>query len=278
MYDFVSTAYFFNERCDYMKINTFGKDERLKFCREYIYKNTSNVLVPFDINLLPIPTTKDGITLHGTEDKLEPLFENMKKGDMVVGYGIPREIKERFSNSGLMMLDVSLDEEFLKDNAILTAEGTIGRILTEHTSAVKDMKIGIIGYGRIGQSLLNLFLFLGAEVVVYTSKNEVRLDLCENGISAINLLEVNTEGDLFCFSGLDILINTAPAKVIPDEAVKMLKECRLIELASGNNIPQTLYYERFSAVPALMYPKSAGFVLGAAVLRILGIKDDNNRR
>ncbi len=253
----------------YMNINTYGKDERLKFCREYIYRQS--VDFSSDIVLLPIPATKDGIMINGTDDKFSEICSKMNPGDAVIGYGIPREIREIFSSAGLLSVDVSLDEEFLQYNAKLTAEGTLAHILSEHKKAPCDMKIGIIGYGRIGKYLLNCLLFLGADVIVFTSKSETRLDLCSLGVSAVSTACGNFPGLQEAFRGLDILINTAPAKIISEGDVPLLKSTRVIELASGDNMPKDLYYERFRAVPAMMYPESAGFALGAAVIRMLGL-------
>ena len=74
------------------------------------------------------------------------------------------------------------------------------------------------------------------------------------------------------FSGLDILINTAPAHILSEDYKESLGGVRIIELASGDNIPPGLNYERMAAIPARMYPKSAGYTVARAILRRLGEK------
>ncbi len=256
-----------------MNVNTYGKDVRLKYCREYILR----LLHDFsgDITLLPIPSTKDGVSVYGTGESLMQVCNSMRAGDALVGYEIPRQMRETLSDEGVLTIDVAHDERFLLDNAKLTADGTVGRILTEHDSAPEDLKIGVIGYGRIGQSLLNSLLFFGANVTVFTSKREVRHDLCMLGVSGVDSLSFDTDSVLETFHVLDILINTAPSKLIPESAVESLKSVRIIELASGDNMPPQLYCERFASVPALMYPKSAGKALAGAVIRMLGFNELN---
>ena len=91
------------------------------------------------------------------------------------------------------------------------------------------MKIGIIGYGRIGRELVRLCLFLGADVTVYTKRGEVCRDLLSLGIRA---QVITSECDL---SENDLVFNTAPEAIIRSELIAALPEkTSIIDLASGN--------------------------------------------
>ena len=69
-------------------------------------------------------------------------------------------------------------------------------------------------------------MFLGASVKVFTSKSELRRRLCMLGISAV---DYNSEEEMtLAFADLDILINTAPARLISEESAKVLSEKRVI--------------------------------------------------
>ena len=149
----------------------------------------------------------------------------------------------------------------------MTAVGAVGKILTESSSVPKDLSIGIIGYGRIGKRLLELLLFLGARVVVFTSKEGVRRELCAHGVSALPYEALLKTGDV---ASLDVLINTAPAPIISDEAIAAFEKTKLIELASGDNFPKNASVTRLMQLPAKMYPRSAGRALGGSILRMLG--------
>ena len=105
-----------------------------------------------------------------------------------------------------------------------------------------------------------MLLYLGARVRVYTSRQATRIDLCEYGIASAESCE---SADL---SGIDILINTAPAVIFSIDAVP--PELRIIDLASGDNFPGR-DVERYPSVPAKMLPVSAGRAWGRALERFI---------
>jgi hypothetical protein len=157
--------------------------------------------------------------------------------------------------------DLARDEEFLLENAYLTALAALGIYLGTTKAAPRDTSVGVVGYGRIGKRLTGLFLYLGARVRVFTSREDTRLELCENGVSA------SVSGRDYDLSGLDILINTAPATIF--EKDKIPEDLRIIDLASGDNFPEIAGVEKYPSVPAKMFPISAGRAWGRAVERRL---------
>ena len=250
----------------YMNIRTYGLDERLAFCREYLYKR--NIRSASEIFLLPIPTSRDGVTVGATGKTPEELFQKIPYGAVVAGYEIPMPFKEYFSSFGASVADVSFDERFTEENAKLTAEAAVGKILTEHGCAPSDLSVGIVGYGRIGKHLTSILAFLGASLTVLTTRREVAEELCMAGISGAFVSF--GEDVTYALSSLDILINTAPARLIDERAAEVLLNTEVIELASGDNLPRGLKFTRLSALPAKTYPKSAGRVLADSVVRMLG--------
>ena len=153
------------------------------------------------------------------------------------------------------------DEDFLLENAELTALAALGIYLTSTKRSMRDTKVGIVGYGRIGKKLTNLFLYLGATLRVFTSREGTRLDLCEWGVATAKSTK---DADL---SGLDLLINTAPAAIFDKEIIPA--GLRIIDLASGDNFPGISGVEKYPSVPAKMFPDSAGRVWGRAIERYL---------
>ena len=251
-----------------MNIHTYGADARLAFCKEYL--RGENIHSVGSIILLPIPTTKDGETLHGSRQNLSEIADKCTRGDVFVGYGLPKEFRREISSRGAAAIDVSRDEEYLTENANLTAVGTVGRILSEEKAAPSELSVGVIGYGRIGQRLVRLLMFLSGRVTVFTSKSELRQELCMLGISGADSLSVDSSVTAEKLAALDILINTAPAKLLGENSREALSKVRVIELASGDNMPEGVAVERFVSVPAVMYPKSAGYALASSILRMLG--------
>lgn len=249
-----------------MEIYTYGQDVRLKYCASML---SANPIPSFDrIILLPIPTTRDGVLISGTEERLCDAVQVLLPKDALVCYELPREMRAEAASRGVTVVDLSHDETFLDANAYLTAIGTVGRLLTDGVVAPCGLTVGIIGYGRIGQHLLRILMFLGARVRVFTTKSTLKSELQLLGITGADsrsLKDSPCEG----FLGLDVLINTAPAKIISENAMEALRGVRVIDLASGKNIPESISHESFPSVPRLMYPESAGEAVYEAVVRML---------
>lgn len=246
-----------------MTIYSYEKSGRGKRCSELL-ENFPLAREFRTVTVLPIPTTKDGITLGGSGLPLAALPPLIEKGDLVVGYGVPEGLREELEDNGAVVCDALLDEEFLLDNGYLTALATVGIIITDMKKALNDAYIGVVGYGRIGKSLARMLLFLGARVKIYTSRPETCIELGESGISSA-ISEAGAD-----LGELDILINTAPA-VIFDTGTEggFPEKLRVIDLASGENFPGLSSVERYPSIPAKMFPESAGNIWFRSVKRQL---------
>lgn len=234
-----------------MEICTFGVGGRQRACEAALSKIKGSRYKR--LVLLPIPTTKDGERINATDTPLESILTLVGDSVLVAGYNIPDSLGERILALGGEVYDAALDEDFLLENAEITAEGALGKILCHFKKAPRELKVGIVGYGRIGKALARLLLFLGARVKVYTRKEATRLYLAECGVDS-------SHGE--CaedFSDLDLIVNTAPARFLCKEAVEHLSESTaFIDLASGKNFEDTAPVMKLSSVPDAMYPYTAG--------------------
>lgn len=244
-----------------MRILTFGSDKRVDECAARL---SGAEISLSSVMLLPIPVTRDGKHVSGTDLALSELLSKMERGMTVVGYGIPREL---YAGEASRFVDVLEDEEFLLENARLTALGALGYLLSTSERAPMDLSFGIVGYGRIGQMLLHYLLFLGARVTVYSSKKSARLSLGELGIESRPANYGAGAGEL---SDIDVLINTAPSALLSGEDLLKNPRLRIIELASGENFPPEAAPERLMSLPARMYPESAGRAYYDSVMRMIG--------
>ncbi len=242
-----------------MSIETYGTGERLRVA--------ASLSVPFGIErriiLLPVPTTRDGICVTSTDVKLSEIFDGVGENTYIFGYGIPKEYSEKARSLGAFVHDLSLDEEYLAENAELTALGSLGYILTSSHSRPSELSFGVVGYGRIGERLVRLLLFLGARVCVFTTRPSVRNSLCETGVSARGM---DTPIDT---SGIDILINTAPRDMSVEFLHGVRLGLRIIELASGENFKGVVGVEKLPSLPERYFPVSAGRTYAAAVKRFI---------
>ena len=239
-----------------MIIHTYEKGGRGVACADYLRENIAGLGID-EVIILPIPTTRDLLHLKDSDILLADIEKTVSRGTFVIGYLLPESFRDSMQSRGAIVYDAGRDEEFLVKNADLTAICTLGILLDTETRVPREMTFGIVGYGRIGKKLVRMLLFLGAGVRVYTSRDNMRLELCEFGVASSMSAK---EADL---DGLDVLINTAPAVIFDTGNGAFPEKLRVIDLASGENFPG-IEVERYPSVPARMFPVSAGVILGEA--------------
>ena len=241
-----------------MKIRNFGAGGRALEC-ERILDSRLACITDGELILLPIPTTRDNKYITKTAFTIEDICAMIDTKTKIAGYGIPRRLLSAASENGAMVFDAGLDEEFLLQNAELTARGAIGHILTHLDRDLGDTTVGVVGYGRIGKSLVKWLLRYGAHTVLYTGRREVMIDMGEMGVSA-RLVGENAD-----FSDIDILINTAPARQVDESRLNVKTE--VIDLASGKVFENSPNLTKLSSIPDAFYPLTAGRLYAEAILR-----------
>ena len=242
-----------------MKVYTYDRSERgLAMARRLNDKPPPGAE---SIRLFPIPTTKDGVTVNGGDMRISDGLRELGDGELVIGYGIPEDIRNKLTRAGVSVADSAEDEEFLVANAHLTALGALGKILTGWKRAPGDMSIGILGYGRIGSALCRLLIPICPRITVYTTDPDKQRELGSYGIHAPMV------GQWESLGGLDLLINTAPAPLL--DGVERPEGLRVMDLASGNYLAGWGEIEKYPSIPAVCYPESAGEIWYRSVLRLI---------
>lgn len=162
------------------------------------------------------------------------------------------------------------DEIFAMDNALLTAEGALMLTIRGTNISIFDMKIAILGYGRVGKATSTLFKGIGADFSIFTD------DIKE--LSMARLLGKNTFSLDSSLAGYDVIINTIPAKVLPLAKLKGAKKsCYILDLASYSGVEMCdinslgLAYDNALGIPGKYSPKTAGEILAQSILRNLEV-------
>ena len=136
------------QRIQVMEIRTFGGGGRIRECESRLLLLGDKLPIKH-LLLLPIPTTRDKKYISATGTPLYDLPTLCREGTFVAGYNIPGDLKEEMEKRGALVFEAALDEDFLLENAEITARGAVGSLLCDTRLDISDMKIGIIGYGRI---------------------------------------------------------------------------------------------------------------------------------
>ena len=248
---------------------TYGKDKRTEYSAAYVRERAGEGGA---VHILPIPSTKDGITVFGSSLTLAELSSRAERGDFYITYGIPEEFAAELQRRGAAVYDAAADGEYQEEGAYLTALGTVIKLFGGIGKPPRDMRIAIIGYGRIGRRLSELLFFLGARLIVYSGRRQVLEGLSSLGIRAQDTaeLELMRSAEENPFPDIDLLINTAPAPIISARDRANLSGVLVIELASGVNIPEEIPYLRYGGIPAEIFPEAAGISYAACALRAFG--------
>lgn len=115
------------------------------------------------------------------------------------------------------------DEEFACKNAIYTAESVILLLLSKTENQLNQLNILVIGYGRCGKALTKYLYDMRANLTVLTSKPYEAMFYC------------NSKNYGTCsFAEYDVIINTAPSKIIDDsELINLKKNVIVMDIASA---------------------------------------------
>ena len=153
-----------------------------------------------------------------------------------------------------------------------TAEGAIQIAMEELPITLHEARVLVVGFGRVGRALAPRLQALGARVTVAARRYEQRSLAQSMGLGTER---ANRLPDWLC--GYDLVVNTAPARVLGVEELSALKEGALvIDLASkpgGIDLraAEQLELETIWALglPGKVAPGSAGQAIVDTVLQIL---------
>lgn len=187
--------------------------------------------------LLPVPTK-------------EPPAAHIPAGVTVIGGNLDF-LPDTFSK-----IDLLRDEQYLAENAYLTADCAL-RLLSERLGvAFRRCPLLVIGWGRIGKCLAATLKALDADVTVAARKQSDLGMLTALGYKAVAVSQIKPEE-------YRAVINTAPAPVWEQDGSYIQ-----IDLASSQGLSgKTVIWAR--GLPGKMLPESSGGLIAQGILRHL---------
>ena len=282
-----------------MKENKFlilGGDERSLYLGEYLeanglqvcyyafrntdcFESTAEAVNAADCIILPLPFTRDRLTLNA------PLFDGTvavseisalaAPGKVFFGGQLPKSFCEELEARGAECFDYFTLEELAVYNAVPTAEGVLGILISKLPCTVHNMKCAVTGYGKVGKILAAELKALNCDVTVFARRATDRADAYAKDIKFENITEYKDAPRDF-----DALINTVPAKVIgAAELEKTSRDCVLIEIASP---PYGIDFQaakekafeviKAGSLPGIAAPKTAGEIIARTLIPIFKMK------
>lgn len=157
-------------------------------------------------------------------------------------------------------IDLLRDEQYLAENAAITAHCAVKFALRELDCTLMQCNVLVIGAGRIGQCLAPLLKSMGSCVSVASRRPAQRALLSACGYGAVAPSEIDPRK-------YRLIFNTAPAPVLSGDAVT--EDTVLIDLASVRGIDGArVLWAR--GLPGKEAPRSAGELIARTVVRLLG--------
>lgn len=205
--------------------------------------------------------------LSDVETCAEEILENMAPGSVLLLCG-PKFPQDR--RWDLQYVNLWEEERLLQENAYLTAEAALALAMRRAKGSVARLPCAVVGYGRIGRSLTEILLNLGAQVAVLSRTEVKRRQARESGAEAIEL-----ERAAEVLPGKKLIFTTPPAQVLDAATLDAVDAgAELIDLASppyGFDLDAArargLHATREPGLPGRYCPLSAARALYGAVIR-----------
>lgn len=252
-------------------------------CALYGFDNASDIygMHPFDgssgydIAVLPVMTHGEIISFPlGNSPDLGAgmLSDVVARGGVVFAGKCPQQLQQICDENGFALYDYLEREEFSVMNAVLTAEGAVSIAIKETDAALHGADVLILGFGRIGKVTARYFAALGAHVTCAARKHSDIAWISACGYTPISFGDSSEFED--ALSKADIILNTAPAKLITGSRTdKIRKHALLIELASESCTEEDAR-EKFRIIkagglPGRYSPVTAGKIIADTIENIL---------
>ena len=255
------------------KFYFLGEDERIKYLKEMYKeekKSTENMELA-DIIVTPIPFSKDGEKITGTEVSVDEFGKKCINKKIVSG-AISKENRRKLEINNVEYIDLMELDEMAILNAIPTAEGTVLEVLKETNFTIFNSNVLVLGFGRVGKIMCNTFKGLGANVFCEARKEKDLALIYSMGYNDINLSKINNY-----LENMDIIINTIPYMMLDNKRLQLLKkECFVIDVSSK---PGGVDFEAAKelkinaklalGIPAKVAPKTAAEYMKKIIDRII---------
>lgn len=193
-------------------------------------------------------------------------LEDVGEGETLVCGRLDEGAEKLAECKRLTVRRISENEKFQAENARLTAEGALAVILDHSMLSLADMRVLVIGFGRTGAAVCRILDRLGVSVDIATSASPRPAGAFAEKVTDIGSADL---------AEYDVIVNTAPCKLIDDVAALSIRhDAVYIDLAStpGVNLAMLrnmgLDADVYPALPAKCSPESAAAAMRDLILEV----------
>lgn len=201
--------------------------------------------------LLPVPSFEASRVKGGW--KLESILAALPGDITVIGGNLNHPALGRYHTIDLMQ-----DAFYVAENADITAHCAVKLALSKLPVTLKNQKVLVIGWGRIGKCLAQLLRDMGANVAVQARKEADRAILAALGYLPRQKID-----------GYRVIFNTVPTPIINEAECELCRsDCLKIDLASEQGIAgeDVLWAP---GLPGKDAPESSGRLIAFTAARLL---------
>lgn len=253
-------------------VSVYGFDDKKR-------KNTDRISNKADAVILPLPVSKDGKHINSVnpiKETLDDILAIFNNNIIIFGGMFDKGLENKMKNKKIIYYDYFKREDVTVKNTVPTVQGILKTIFDNVDYTVHSSKCAVFGYGRVGKITADVLASLGADVTVCARKNS---DLANAEIKKLNSCLIH---DFYKISSeFDIIINTVPSLVIDEKIIGNLKkECLIIDVSSapyGTDFAAAYHFGinavQCPSLPGKVAPKTAGKIIGEAIVNILKEED-----
>ena len=232
-------------------------DNRLVYVNNFL-KEKGFVVKKFLSNDFSNINEGDSLILSPAFKWNESLVKTLPKNINILAGNISEDCEKLLKQKNTKYFNLLQNEDFVLKNAKLTAEGVLENLIAYTEKSIFDLKILILGGGRVANAVGLLFFKLGLNLN-FAVKDEAQLNSVK--LYANNCHNFNNFKQIL--ANYDVIINTIPATILKSGDEKYFNDnAVLFELASQkccniNNLIK-IKYVLCPALPSKYAPKSAG--------------------
>lgn len=223
--------------------------------------------------ILPLPVTKDGITLFISQTDqtctIEQLKEHINSTNPIYCGVMPGELAAYCEYRHIPYYDLMADCAVAIRNGIATAEGAIAHAVFESSCTLHGSHCLVVGFGKCGKVLAHKLAGFDARVSI-AARKPCDLALAESyGYGTVPMSRLKRNICKFSF-----IFNTVPAPILTSELLSRLNpRTVIIDIASVPGGTDFNYAKKNNicarlcpGIPGKTAPRTSGEILAEAIL------------